>query len=146
MNWTAHCRTARCGGVRGDGKWLEIIIFLLYSIVIYGHMKYFIFRKDQNGFDDFIRSFNRTRMYIFAHKHDHVWIEHEEYTEANWWYVNYLEYMKGLTEEKKSLLEQKKKDIFQSVISLEAMNYIYVWEMARSSSELQVKFLEGNYE
>ena len=89
-------------------------------------MKYFIFRKDQNGFDDFIRSFNRTRMYISAHKHDHVWIEHEEYTEANWWYVNYLEYMKGLTEEQKSLLEQKKKDIFQSVISLEAMNYIYV--------------------
>ncbi len=72
-------------------------------------MKNFIFRKDWHGFDDWIRSISRMRMHITAHKHGHTWIEHEEYTEANWWYVNYLEYMKGLTEEQKEFIRTKEK-------------------------------------
>ena len=80
-----------------------------FSYVIYGHMKNFIFRKDWHGFDDWIKSINRMRMYITAHKNGHTWIDHEEYTEANWWYVNYLEYMKGLTEEQKEFIRTKEK-------------------------------------
>lgn len=72
-------------------------------------MKNFIFRKDWHGFNDWIRSINRMRMCISAHKNGHTWIEHEEYTEANWWYVNYLEYMKGLTEEQKEFIRTKEK-------------------------------------
>ena len=40
-----------------------------FSYVIYGHMKNFIFRKDGRGFEDWIHSINRMRMYITAHKH-----------------------------------------------------------------------------
>ena len=80
-----------------------------FSYVIYGHMKNFIFRKDEHGFDDWIRSINKMRMYITAHKNGHTWIDHDEYTEANWWYVNYLEYMKGLTEEQKEFIRTKEK-------------------------------------
>ena len=88
-----------------------------FSYVIYGRMKNFIFRKDGHRFEGWFHSINRMKIYIAVHKHGHTWIEHEEYTEANWWYFNYLEYMKGLTEEQKSLIEQK--NIFQSGISLE---------------------------
>ena len=77
---------------------------LFKKYVIYGYMKNFIFRKDWHGFEDWIRSINTMRMYISAHKHGQTWIKHEEYTEANWWYVNYLEYMKGLTEEQKEFV------------------------------------------
>ena len=49
------------------------------------------------------------RMYISAHKSGRTWIKHEEYTEANLWYVNYLEYMKGLTEEQKESIKIKEK-------------------------------------
>ena len=70
-----------------------------FSYAIYGHMKNFIFRKDWNGFHDWIALINKMRMYITAHKKGATWIDHKEYTEANWWYVNYLEYTKGLNEE-----------------------------------------------
>ena len=72
-------------------------------------MKNFIFRKDWHGFEDWIRSINTMRMYISAHKNGRTWIKDEEYTEANWWYVNYLEYMKGLTEEQKEFIKIKEK-------------------------------------
>ena len=72
-------------------------------------MKNFIFRKDWHGFEDWIRSINKMRMYISAHNKGQTWINHEEYTEANWWYVNYLEYMKGLTEEQKEFIRTKEK-------------------------------------
>lgn len=72
-------------------------------------MKNFIFRKDEHGFDDWIRSINRMRMYITAHKHGYEWLRNEEYTEANWWYVNYLEYMKGLTENQKQYIRTREK-------------------------------------
>ena len=71
-------------------------------------MKNFIFRKDRNGFHDWIASINKMRMYISAHKKGETWIDHKEYTEANWWYVNYLEYMRGLSEEQKEFIKIKK--------------------------------------
>ena len=80
----------------------------LFSYVIYGHMKNFIFRKDGHGFEDWIHSINRMRMYITAHKHGTL-DNHEDYTEANWWYVNYLQYMRGLTEEQKEYIRTKEK-------------------------------------
>ena len=64
-------------------------------------MKNFIFRKDWHGFDDWIKSINRMRMYISAHKNYHTWIDHDEYTEANWWYANYLEHIKEIHENHK---------------------------------------------
>ena len=70
-------------------------------------MKYFIFRKDENGFHDWIRSVNHFRWAIRTHnagaKND------EEYTEANLWYVNYLAFMKELTEEQKEYIKIKEK-------------------------------------
>ena len=72
-------------------------------------MKNFIFRKDWNGFQDWIASINKMRMYISVHKKGATWINHIEYTEANWWYVNYLEYMKGLSEEQKEYIRIKEK-------------------------------------
>ena len=72
-------------------------------------MKNFIFRKDWNGFMDWIRSINTMRMYITAHKKGAGWLNHKEYTEANWWYVNYLEYMSGLSEEQKEFIRTKEK-------------------------------------
>ena len=72
-------------------------------------MKNFIFRKYWHGFEDWIRSINTMRMYISAHKNGRARIKREEYTEANWWYVNYLEYMKGLTEEQKEFIRTKEK-------------------------------------
>ena len=36
------------------------------------------------------------RMYISAHKHGHTWVEHEEYTEAIWWYVNYAHILEDI--------------------------------------------------
>ena len=80
-----------------------------FSYAIYGHMKNFIFRKDWNGFHDWIASINKMRMYISAHKKGAAWIDHKEYTEANWWYVNYLEYMRGLNEEQKEYIRTKEK-------------------------------------
>ncbi len=71
-------------------------------------MKNFIFRKDGHGFEDWIHSINRMRMYITAHKHGTL-DKHEDYTEANWWYVNYLQYMRGLTEEQKEYIRTKEK-------------------------------------
>lgn len=49
------------------------------------------------------------RMYISAHKKGANWIKDEDYTKANWWYVNYLEYMKGLTDEQKEFIRTKEK-------------------------------------
>jgi DNA-binding XRE family transcriptional regulator len=72
-------------------------------------MKNFIFRKDQNGFRDWITSIDKMRMYISAYKKGATWIKDTEYTEANWWYVNYLEYMKGLIEEQKEFIRVKEK-------------------------------------
>lgn len=72
-------------------------------------MKNFIFRKDWQGFMDWIKSINKMRMYITAHNKGQTWCNHEEYTEANLWYVNYLEYMKGLSEEQKEFIRTKEK-------------------------------------
>ena len=49
------------------------------------------------------------RMYISAPKKGATWINHEEYTEANWWYVNYFEYMRGLGEEQKEYIRTREK-------------------------------------
>lgn len=68
-------------------------------------MKYFIFRKDENGFHDWIKSVKQFRGAIRTHqagaKND------EEYREANLWYVNYLSYMKSLSEEQKEFVKYK---------------------------------------
>ena len=68
-------------------------------------MKYYIFRKDWNGFLDWIASVRHFRWTIRAHeagaKND------KEYTEANYWYVNYLSYMKGLSEKQKEFIKYK---------------------------------------
>lgn len=73
--------------------------------MIYGIMKYFIFRKDENGFHDWIRSVNHFRLAIRTHnagaKND------EEYREANLWCVNYLSYMKSLSEDQKEFIKYK---------------------------------------
>lgn len=73
--------------------------------VIYGIMKYFIFRKDQNGFQDWIKSIKRFRWAIRTHqagaKND------EKYTEANLWYVNYLAFMKELNPAQKEFIKIK---------------------------------------
>ena len=82
-------------------------------------MKNFIFRKDWNGFQDWIASINKMRMYISAHKKGETLIDHKEYTEANWWYVNYLEYMRGLSEEQKEFIRTKEKGHIPEWVSLE---------------------------
>ena len=68
-------------------------------------MKYFIFRKDQNGFQDWIRSIKHFRWAIRTHragaKND------KEYTEANVWYVNYLAFMKELSPTQKEFIKIK---------------------------------------
>ena len=68
-------------------------------------MKYFIFRKDQNGFQDWIKSIKRFRWAIRTHqagaKND------ERYTEANLWYVNYLAFMKELNPAQKEFIKIK---------------------------------------
>ena len=87
--------------------------------MIYGSMKNFIFRKDWNGFQDWIASINKMRMYISAHKKGETLIDHKEYTEANWWYVNYLEYMRGLSEEQKEFIRTKEKGHIPEWVSLE---------------------------
>ena len=72
-------------------------------------MKNFIFRKDWHGFEDWTKSINKMRYLISAHKKGITSYTDEEYTEANWWYVNYLEFMKGLTEEQKEFIHTKEK-------------------------------------
>ena len=84
-----------------------------FSYGIYEHMKNCIFRKDWNVFQDWIASVNKMRMYISAYKKGATWINHEEYIEANWWYFNYLECTKGLSEEQKEYIRKEKKDISQ---------------------------------
>lgn len=68
-------------------------------------MKYFIFRKDQNGFQDWIKSVKHFRWAIRTHqagaKND------EEYREANLWYVNYLAFMKELNPAQKKFIKIK---------------------------------------
>ena len=68
-------------------------------------MKYFIFRKDQNGFQDWIKSIKRFRWAIRTHqagaKND------KEYTKANLWYVNYLAFMKELNPAQKEFIKIK---------------------------------------
>ncbi|MDY5669102.1 MAG: helix-turn-helix transcriptional regulator [Bacilli bacterium] len=49
------------------------------------------------------------RYLISAHKEGITTYTNEEYTEANWWYVNYLEFMKGLTEKQKEYIRTKEK-------------------------------------
>ena len=68
-------------------------------------MKYYIFRKDESGFHDWINSIRQFRWQIRIHnagaKND------DEYREANLWYVNYLAYMKELTPEQKEFIKIK---------------------------------------
>lgn len=68
-------------------------------------MKNFIFRKDQNGFQDWIRSIKHFRWAIRTHqagaKND------KECTEANLWYVNYLAFMKELNPAQKEFIKIK---------------------------------------
>ena len=68
-------------------------------------MKYYIFRKDQNGFQDWIKSIKRFRWVIRTHqagaKND------KEYTESNLWYVNYLAFMKELNPAQKEFIKIK---------------------------------------
>lgn len=63
-------------------------------------MKRFIFRKDWNGFLDWINAVNCFRWAINTHsygaKHD------SDYAEANLWYANYLSFMKELSESQKN--------------------------------------------
>ena len=67
-----------------------------FSYVIYGHMNNF-FRKDWNGFHDWMRFINRMRWTISSYKKG-AKLEDGEYTEANLWYTNYLEFMIKLKE------------------------------------------------
>ena len=84
-------------------------LILQQSYVIDGHMKNFIFRKDWHGFEDWTKSINKIRYLISAQKKGITTYTDEEYTEANWWYVNYLEFMRGLTEEQKEYIHTKEK-------------------------------------
>jgi hypothetical protein len=77
--------------------------------VIDGHMKNFIIRKDWHGFEDWNKPINKMRYLISAHKKGITTYTDEEYTEANWWYVNYFEFMKELTEEQKEYIHTKEK-------------------------------------
>ena len=87
-------------------------LILQQSYVIDGHMKNFIFRKDWHGFEDWTKSINKMRYLISAHKKGITTYTDEEYSEANWWYVNQLEFMKGLNEKQKECISAKKKVIF----------------------------------
>ena len=71
-------------------------------------MKRFIFRKDWNGFMDWMKSINRMRWTITQYKKG-AKLEDGVYTEANWWYTNYLEYMKGLSENEKEWIRAHEK-------------------------------------
>ena len=84
-------------------------LILWQSYVIDGHIKNFIFRKDWRGFEDWAKSINKMRYLISAHKKGITTYTDEEYTEANWWYVNYLEFMKGLNEKQKEYIRAKEK-------------------------------------
>lgn len=75
-------------------------------------MKNFIFRKDWHGFEDWAKSINKMRYLISAHKKGITTYIDEEYAKANWWYTNYLEFMKGLTGEQKNTYTPKKKAVF----------------------------------
>ena len=70
-----------------------------------GIMKNFIFRKDWNGFEDWIKSIKEFRWVIKGYKCGAK--NQKEYTEANWWYANYLEYMKGLDKNQKEYIKSK---------------------------------------
>ena len=67
-------------------------------------MKNFIFRKDEHGFEDWIHSINRMRIYITAHKHGAL-DKHEDYADVNWWYVNYLQYLLDTSKHQSSSLK-----------------------------------------
>ena len=93
--------------------------------VIYGIMKYFIFRKNENGFQDWIRSIKRFRWEIRTHqagaKND------KEYTEANLWYVNYLAFMKELNPAQKEFVKIKENGHIPpySLVTGFEINFIY---------------------
>ena len=91
-------------------------------------MKNFIFRKDWHGFEDWIRSINTMRMYISAHKNGRTWIKHEEYTEANWWYTNYLEFMRGLTENQKEYIRTREKHHFPQYDLVNGQDIDFIFE------------------
>ena len=87
-----------------------IVMCFFRDSLLEGIMKYFIFRKDENGFQDWIRSIKHFKWAIRTHqagaKND------KEYREANLWYVNYLAFMKELSPVQKSSLNTKKMGIF----------------------------------
>ena len=88
-------------------------------------MKYFIFRKDVNGFQDWIKSVKRFRWAIRTHqagaKND------KEYTEANLWYVNYLVFMKELNPAQKEFVKIKENGHIPpySLVTGFDINFIY---------------------
>lgn len=93
--------------------------------VIYEIMKYFIFRKDQNGFQDWIKSIKLFRWVIRTHqagaKND------EEYREAYLWYVNYLAFMKELNPAQKEFIKIKENGHIPpySLVTGFDINFIY---------------------
>ena len=88
-------------------------------------MKYFIFRKDQNGFQDWIKSIKHFRWVIRTHqagaKND------EEYREVNLWYVNYLAFMKELNPAQKEFIKIKENGHIPpySLVTGFDINFIY---------------------
>lgn len=88
-------------------------------------MKYIIFRKDENGFQDWIKSIKRFRWAIRTHqagaKND------KEHTEANLWYVNYLAFMKELNPAQKEFVKIKEKGHIPpyTLITGFEINFIY---------------------
>lgn len=88
-------------------------------------MKYFIFRKDENGFQDWIKSIKRFRWAIRTHqagaKND------KEYSEANLWYVNYLAFMKELNPAQKEFIKIKENGHIPpySLVTGFDINFIY---------------------
>ena len=94
--------------------------------MIYEIMKYFIFRKDVNGFQDWIRSIKRFRWAIRTHqagaKND------KEYTEANLWYVNYLAFMKELNSAQKEFIKIKENGHIPPYTLITGFDVIFIYE------------------
>ena len=89
-------------------------------------MKYYIFRKDENGFHDWINSIRQFRFVIRLHnagaKND------EEYREAKLWYANYLSYMKELNSDQKEFIRIKENGHIPPYSLLNGFEVHYLYE------------------
>lgn len=90
-------------------------------------MKRFIFRKNLHGFDDWIASINEMRRILTSYKKTNM-VDEDEYKEANLWYTNYLEYMRGLIENQKEYIRIRESHHIPPNLSLTKNDCKYMYE------------------